>query len=115
MHCIFGDTDVVQLLLNNSDRIIELNARNKNGWTALMLACNYGQWTQRYCPIAPQSFRQTIKLNARSDNGMTPLMWACNNGHKDIVKLLRECSEERDIDISGPDDLSKDMKDFIEP
>ena len=45
---------------------------------------------------------------------MTPLMWACNIGHKDIVKLLIECSEERDIDISGPDDLSKDMKDFIE-
>ena len=45
---------------------------------------------------------------------MTSFMWACNNGHKDIVKLLIERSEERDIDISGPDDLSKDMKVFIE-
>ena len=33
--------DVVQLLLDHSERI-ELNGRANDGWTAFMIACHYG-------------------------------------------------------------------------
>ena len=40
--CQIGHKDVVQLLLDQSERI-ELNARDNAGWTALMLACFFGR------------------------------------------------------------------------
>ena len=35
---MYENTDVVQLLLNNSDAVIELNIRDNSGWTANDLA-----------------------------------------------------------------------------
>ena len=32
-----------KLLLDNSERNIDLNARNDEGWTAFITACKYGQ------------------------------------------------------------------------
>ena len=41
--CMTGHKDVVQLLLDNSERNIDLNARCTFGWTALKSAYVYGQ------------------------------------------------------------------------
>ena len=41
--CIHGHKDVVQLLLNNTERNIYLNARNNFGKTALIFAGKNGQ------------------------------------------------------------------------
>ena len=35
--------DVIKLILANSERNIDLNARNLMGWTALRLACERGR------------------------------------------------------------------------
>ena len=37
--CENGHKDVVKLLLDNSERHIDLNASNNGGWTAFMIAC----------------------------------------------------------------------------
>ena len=41
MACQRGHKDVVQLLLDHSERI-ELNARDNSGWTAFLKACYFG-------------------------------------------------------------------------
>ena len=40
--CENGHKDVVQLLLDNSERNIDFNARNNGGWTAFIIACTNG-------------------------------------------------------------------------
>ena len=40
--CGDGHKDVVQLLLDNSERNIDFNARDNDGWTALKIAFQYG-------------------------------------------------------------------------
>ena len=40
--CYNGRKDVVQLLLDNSERNFDLNARNTAGWTAFVMACKCG-------------------------------------------------------------------------
>ena len=39
--CFSGHKDVVQLLLNISEKYIDLNARTYKGQTAFMIACVY--------------------------------------------------------------------------
>ena len=72
--CLIEQKDVVQLLLDHSDRNIDINVRD-----------NYGR---------------------------TALMWASLNEDKDIVRLIMECSE--DIDISGLEESTEEMRSFIE-
>ena len=42
-----------------------------------------------------------VEHNARTDMELTTLMWACSKGHKDIIKLLLENSEDRNIDLNA--------------
>ena len=41
--CGKGHTNVVQLLLDCSERNIDLNARDNGEWTAFIYACKFGQ------------------------------------------------------------------------
>ena len=41
--CKNGRTNVVQLLLDNSEMNIDLNARDNDGWTAFIIACQFRQ------------------------------------------------------------------------
>ena len=84
--CVNGHKDVVQLLLDHSDKV-ELNAKDVNGSTAFILACQ-----QRFLFATPR--------------------W---NGLKDVVKLLVENSKAKSIDIlTGQEELSNEIRAFIE-
>ena len=86
--CQNGHKDVVQLLLENSERI-ELNAISNHGWTAVMHACSNG-----YTDVVKLLLDHSeIELNERSSYGNTAFMIACLNGHKEVVQFLLDHSE----------------------
>ena len=76
--CLMGDKEIVQSLLDNSDRIIELNARTNDGITAFLLACCHVVQLLLDCSD------RNIELNVRHNDDLTPLMWA--------TKVLSNCS-----------------------
>ena len=83
--CIDGQKDVVQLLLDHSERI-DPNARNNHGITALMYACFYGR--KDIVQVFLDNSKR-IDLNARDNYGRTALMIASQKGHQDIVQLIK--------------------------
>ena len=90
--------DVVQLLLDNSDRNIDLNVRDNGGWTAFIYACRYGG--KDVVKLLLDNSERNIDLNARSNVGWTAFMIACQSGQKDVVHLLLDNSE-RNIDLNA--------------
>ena len=84
--CYHGHKDVVQLLLDNSERNIDFNARNDRGSTALMWACFNGQKDD--VQLLLDNSEKKIDLNARNNGGWTALMHARQEGHNDVVQLL---------------------------
>ena len=91
--CFYGHKDVIQLLMDHSDRI-ELNARSNLGMTAFILACSIGHKDVVKLLL---DHSETIELNTRYNNGVTGFILACFNGRKDVVKLLLEHSERIDL------------------
>ena len=88
--CSRGHKDVVQILLDNSERI-ELNARTNDGLTAFMEACMDGRKDVVQLLL---NHSERIELNARCNNGGTAFIWACYFGQKDIVQLLLDHSDQ---------------------
>ena len=82
MACKNGYKNVVELLLNHSERI-DLNARDNFGWTALMLASIHEQ--EDVVQLLQDHSDTRIDSNAGNDNGA--LMIASQRGHQDIVHL----------------------------
>ena len=91
--CYNGHKDVVQLVLDHSERI-ELNARSKNENTAFTCACLNGH-KDVVKLLLDNSER--IELNAINNSGRTALMAACQSGQKDVVKLILDHSERIDL------------------
>ena len=101
--CQNGHKDVVQLLLENSERI-ELNAISNHRWTAfrtwknqrwtaVMLACS-----NRHTDVIKLLLDHSeIELNLKDNGGMTAFIHACRNGHKDVVKLMLDHSERIEL------------------
>ena len=120
MNCFYGlwsrklgkNKDVVQMLLDNSYKNIDLNARNQRGLTALMFACSSGH--KDVVQMLLDNSEMNIDFNARSDWGLTAFIYACKMGRKDVVKLLVQHSKTKGIDIStGQEDLYDEMRLFI--
>ena len=68
--CQYGQTKVVQILLNQSikKKRINWNVRDRSGRTPLMLACGWGQVDVVNLMINHQ-IRSKFRLNARDDYG----------------------------------------------
>ena len=98
--CKKGHKDVVQLLLDNLNSNIDLNARNRKGKTALILACNGGH--KDVVKLLLDHPDPKIDLNARDNHGQNAFMAACNNGHKDVVELLLEHADPN-IELNAKD------------
>ena len=110
--CFFGWKDVVQLLLNHSERIIELNPKDDLGVTAFMLACENGH--KDVVQLLLDRSDRNIELNTRDRFGSTAFMRACKKGNTDVVKLLLEYSEVIDINITDETlQLSEEIKTLI--
>lgn len=76
-----GRDDIVQALL--MDKAIDLNAKDEDGFSALMAAAGGG-----YTAIVQTLTNKGADVNAKNLNGETALMWATIFGHYDIVRIL---------------------------
>ena len=92
--CFQGHEDVVKLLVGNSNRNIDLNAKTTLGRTALMIACLKGHKNV----IKLLMDISDIDLNARTNDGYTAFAIACQLGHKGVVELFLKNSE---IDVNA--------------
>ena len=78
--CYYGDMERVESLL---DAGVDINARNKEGVTALAYASEKG-----YMDIVRKLLANNADVNARSNIGSTPLMNAAYTGQLKIVDTL---------------------------
>ena len=81
-----GDTARVNALLNKG---ADVNAKDKAGWTVLMLASDKG-----HTEIVKALIDKGADVNA-TYNGKTALMYASDKGHTEIVNVLRQEEEKR--------------------
>ena len=83
-----GDSFAVLTLLNTG---IDINKKNKDGWTALHIAASKNR-----LEIVELLIENGAEVDSKGDpstifiwqRGFTPLHYATVNGHKDIVELL---------------------------
>jgi ankyrin repeat protein len=71
---------------------VNLNARDKHGDTALMLASNNGS-----VEITEMLIKAEAKLDLQNIHGDTALMRASNNGHTEIAKMLIKAEAKLDL------------------
>jgi len=84
LHAQNGKLKEINALLEHSD--IDVNARRRDGFTALILAAHYG-----YVAIVELLLLYPdIEVNARNDAGCTALMAAAHEGHEDVAEQLLE-------------------------
>ena len=114
--CINGHEDIVKSFLDYSQSIdIDLNAKDSEGHSALILAVNNGHLAVTKVLLEHPHDKQ-IDFNASGyDHGMTALMWACNHGiydgylgylgyegyYEDIVKMFLKQSDCNQIDLNA--------------
>ncbi|OHS93014.1 hypothetical protein TRFO_40664 [Tritrichomonas foetus] len=93
-----GNTPLSQSILNNNIEImkllakqslIDINAKNQDGTTALHIACRDGK-TEIVEFLIKQEF---IDINMKDKDGSTPLHLACEFDHIDEVKILLDQPE----------------------
>ena len=70
---------VVELLLSTQG--IQVNAKNRCGWTALHYACGSGSLASLALIVSSPG----VLLNERSNNGNTPIMWGIRNSRTQAV------------------------------
>ena len=63
----------------------DVNAKDKYGDTALILAAWYG-----YTEVAKLLLAAGADVNAKDNGGYTALIWAAYYGHAEIAKMLRD-------------------------
>ncbi len=77
---IVGNTEIIELFIKAG---IDINAKNENGDTALMIAL-----LRDNLEIARMLTEQGADVNAQDKDGYTALMFASFNGYHDIAKIL---------------------------
>jgi len=77
-----GNTSKIEKLIKKG---ADVNAKNKAGVTALMLAAVNG-----HTDIVKLLLDKGADVNVKDKDGKTALMYAADRGHTDIVKLLRK-------------------------
>ena len=74
---------------------LDVNARDSQGWTALMHVVNKG-----FTLMVPPLLEAKADLDMRAPDGATALFMAAVHGHSEIIALLMEAGA--DISIRGP-------------
>ena len=96
--CISGHTDVVKLLLDQSDiKNIDLNAKNEKGWTGFTVACIIGH-TNIVKLLLDNSDVKNINLYVK-DNDLQSL--AYKHEHSDVVNLLAKFIGKDGLDTTS--------------
>jgi ankyrin repeat protein len=78
----------VELLL---DAGAQLEARDRDGWTALYCASRYN-----HPAVVSILLAAGARVDSATDNGTTPLMIAAINGHSDVARLLLDAGANRE-------------------
>ena len=92
-------TETVKSLLQREK--LEMNSKNSNGWTALMLAVK-----GNYTGIIHEMLRhKNINVNVKTTEGKTALQIAYEAGHTEVVKSFLRQDHHFEIDITGEDRL----------
>jgi ankyrin repeat protein len=76
------------------DKGADVNAKDKDGFTALMLAAQEGKLEIFY-----KLYRLGAKVDAKDKNGVTALIVASAKGNEDIVEFL--CNNEHNPDVNA--------------
>ena len=84
-----GNIEKVKELLTNG---VSVNAKNKFGFTALMLSSGSG-----HIQIVKLLLRKGADVNAKTKNNITALMLSSNNGKTEIVELLIDANADLNI------------------
>jgi ankyrin len=86
--CINGHTETLQYLLRAHSGAIDLNVRNHDGMTPLMLACYYN-----HLPLVTyllSNYSDSLDIAATTPKNETAFFIACSRGHLSIVQYLLE-------------------------
>jgi ankyrin repeat protein len=81
----------------------DINARDKRGWSVLMLAAKLGN-----SELVKLLLEKGVEVNAKDKSGWTAVALAASSGHKRIVRMLKDVGAEvtlRDAVIVGDADL----------
>jgi len=82
-----GQVEVVRFLL--SQKQVNMNGRNKNGWTPLIWAAITGSEE-----VATLLIQAGCDIFVQDEKGMTALMWAAKHGHEEVAKMLLTAGEQ---------------------
>ena len=99
--CKNGQTNVVKLFMDHSDKNIDLNAKcigSHGGWTALMWACINGH--TEIVKLLLNHSNPKIDVNPRDECGFTAFMAACLIGNYEIIKMLLDQTDPS-IDVNA--------------
>ena len=95
-YCQQGNTEAVELLIKF---YMNLDTKDKHKTTPLMAACSLGHTNIVNLFLNVDLDEVRIDYNMRDDKNYTALLYACRKGRKEVVKLLFEKSEDRQIDL----------------
>ena len=100
-HACFEDSRsaVIPLLLAHPD--IDVNVKDRGGFTAFMNACSKGS---TFC-VREMLKDSRVKVNEPDNNGHTPLWRAARHGHLDVIKWW--IASGREMDLGTPGDIYK--------
>ncbi len=87
-----GDIDGLKAALKAG---VDVNARDRQGWTALMRAANKG-----YVLLVEPLLTAGADPNLRAADGATALFMAAVHGHSEVVEVLMKAGAE--VSIKGP-------------
>ena len=105
--CSKGHYDIVEFLLNQGIRNIDINFLNNSGTTALSAACYNGHQNIVQL-ILDHSLRNHIDINIPNNDGWTPLHYACFYGENHIVKLLLQHQlDTNNLDWNNQDNIGR--------
>jgi len=90
----YGKLNFDKMIQELIDKGANVNAKDKSGFTALMLAAQKGKFE-----IFKELYRLGATVDAKSKDGITALMVASTKGNEDIVEYL--CDNERDPDVNA--------------
>jgi hypothetical protein len=79
-----GEDDISQVK-DLLDEGLDVNGKNKNGWSALMIAASQGNMEMLKLLI-----EKGAAVDEKNAQGQTPLIFAAHWGHTDVVRLLIE-------------------------
>lgn len=89
---VASSSEAAEILLNNG---AEIEARDSNGWTALVLAVQAGR-----LDVAQLLLKRGADIQARDNHGRTVLMHAAWLGQPEMVRFLLD----KGVDINAKDD-----------